>query len=280
MGFLQHGRPLLTLLVILTACPAMVEAATCSPTPGRAGTIHLEVGEARRTFLLRLPSGHDWRTPAPVVFVFHAFSMDANRTAALIGVSVEWPEAIVVYPQGLPRQLGPTAGDLQPAWQRTAGDLEDRDLAFFDAMLAWLHSNQCVDETRVYAMGYSNGAMFSHLLACERAGAVAGLAVAAGRLPCRPLQVRPVIFSHGTRDSSIGYQQGIAAVQTWVQQNGCSAPPEIGTPGCSRAQACAGAPVVLCTHAGGHEYDAGFTREAVNFLKAQAGGKDAARGKE
>ncbi len=50
-----------------------------------------------------------------------------------------WPEAIVVYMQGLntPGALTDPDGK-RPGWQKTFGDQGDRDLKFFDAVLATL----------------------------------------------------------------------------------------------------------------------------------------------
>ena len=47
-----------------------------------------------------------------------------------------WPEAIVVYMQGLktPGQLTDPKG-LRAGWQKEKGDQDDRDLKFFDAVL-------------------------------------------------------------------------------------------------------------------------------------------------
>ena len=105
-----------------------------------------------------------------------------------------------------------------------AGELEDRDVHFFDGMLAWLRANHCIDDRRVFVMGYSNGAALSYVLACERAGAIAGIGIASGRPTCAPAVAKPIIISHGTRDQTIGYEQAIQAVQMWSERNGCAAP--------------------------------------------------------
>jgi poly(3-hydroxybutyrate) depolymerase len=97
---------------------------------------------------------------------------------------------------------------------------------------------------------------------------VAGVAIAAGRMSCRPSAAKPVVMSHGTFDNTIAYEQAIEASKAWATANGCAAPPKTGTPGCTEAQSCASAPVSLCSYRGGHEYDTSFTRTAAEFLKA------------
>src|SRR5260370_7490303 len=75
-----------------------------------------------------------------------------------------WPEAIVVYPQGLPTPgiIMDQKGE-KPGWQREAGQQNDRDLKFVDAMLAMLRQKYSIDETRVYATGFSTGGPSAYL---------------------------------------------------------------------------------------------------------------------
>src|SRR6185503_13384235 len=92
------------------------------------------------------------------------------------------------------------------AWQGRSGELGDRDLKFFDAMLMWLSTNACVDEKRVFVLGYSNGAGLAYLLACERADRLAGIAIVSGRMECTPTHAKPTILTHGVADATIGYE--------------------------------------------------------------------------
>ena len=80
-----------------------------------------------------------------------------------------WPEAIAVYMQGLntPGALTDPEGK-KPGWQKTVGDQNDRDLKFFDAVLATLKKDYKVDEKRIYATGHSNGGGFTYLLWAAR----------------------------------------------------------------------------------------------------------------
>ena len=41
------------------------------------------------------------------------------------------------------------------------------DVAFARALVAWAQSAACVDPSRVFAAGFSNGNFFSYRLACE-----------------------------------------------------------------------------------------------------------------
>lgn len=238
--------------------------AACDGRLVPAGNQFLEIAGARRTFVVRAAAEGDPRTPAPVVFALHPFGMNAQYMQARAPIGRVWPAAITVFPDG----LGRGAGNMAPSWQGRAGELGDRDLAFFDAMLAWLDGQGCIDKGRVFVLGYSNGAGLAYLLACERRAVVAGVAIAAGRLNCQPSAATPVIVSHGVGDRTIGYDSAIASTKAWAAANRCAAPPQAGASGCVQGQSCSGSPVTLCTHGGGHEYDVTFTRAAIGFFQA------------
>ena len=82
------------------------------------------------------------KVSSPVVFAFHGHGGTMRYAAANFAYHKYWPAAIVVYMQGLN-----TAGTLtdpegkRPGWQRTFGDQNDRDLKFFDAVLATLQKD-------------------------------------------------------------------------------------------------------------------------------------------
>jgi polyhydroxybutyrate depolymerase len=260
------SRTLLLWLLILVPGVQRAAAATCIGTPGASGTIDLKIGAFTRSFVVRVPGTYDGRTPGPLIMLFHPFGMNAQYMQGRVQIPRIWPEAIAIYPNGMPR-IGAGAGGLQPAWQTRPGELDDRDLVFFDAMLDWLRANHCFDEKKVFVMGYSNGAGLASVLACERAGVLAGVAIASGSLACEPSEPRPVILSHGLRDSTIGYERAIESARAWALRDGCVAPPKSGLPGCFEADACSAAPVRLCSYDGGHEYNEPFTRALVEFFK-------------
>src|SRR5947208_8117001 len=249
--------------VLLLAVPRTA-AATCSAaSPGPTGVVDLSVGAERRTFVVRVPSGDGRRTPAPVVFVFHPGG-NAEYMLTRVNIARAWPEAIGVYPRGLARS---PESDLLPIWQTRRGELHDRDLAFFDAMMAWLREHHCIDDRRVFSMGFSNGATLTGLLSCERSKDIAGFAMVAGSASCSPAAAKPAIIIHGLADPTVPYERGLAMMRSWTTRNGCTAPPGTGAAACSAATSCS-APVVLCTHAGGHVYEPQFTKDIVDLFKA------------
>ena len=89
---------------------------------------------------------------APVVFAFHGHGGSMQNAARMFSFHTRWPEAIVVYMQGLntPGRLTDPEGQ-KPGWQSGVGDQGDRDLKFFDTVLASLKQDYRVDTKRIYA---------------------------------------------------------------------------------------------------------------------------------
>ena len=87
----------------------------------------------------------------PVVLAFHGHG-DTNVNFAGVELHEAWPGAIVVYPQGLPASRDGLSG-----WQTESGMDRDRDLKLVDEILVSLHKAFKVDDSRIYATGFSNG---------------------------------------------------------------------------------------------------------------------------
>lgn len=255
-------RALLPGLVLTALTVDSAAAATCNGERPQAGPQFVTVGENTRAFTVRLPAKYDGRTPAPVVFAFHPGGMNMGYMQGEVPIPREWPEAIAIYPQGLPGQNEGRAG-----WQGRAGTQGDRDLLFFDAMMGWLESKACFDEKKVVVWGYSAGGRIANLLACERSDKIAALVIASSSMECTPSKSKPVIINHGLGDSVIPYLRASEAATAWTKLNGCSAPPKDKAIGCAQAESCKSAPLTLCGFDGGHGYDTPFNKTAIEFVK-------------
>src|SRR2546430_338957 len=114
------------------------------------------VDGVEREALVFLPSASSKSKP-PVIFAFHGHGGNMHFAARGMAFQNFWPEAIVVYPQGLP-----TPGIVidfegnKSGWQRDIGQQNDRDLKFVDAIMTTLRQKYSIDEGRVYATGFSN----------------------------------------------------------------------------------------------------------------------------
>jgi polyhydroxybutyrate depolymerase len=181
-----------------------------------------------------------------------------------------WPEAIIVYMQGLPTpsKIDP-AGKL-PGWQHFSGQVGDRDLKFFDAVLAALRKNYNVDDHRIFATGFSNGGAFTYCLWANRASVFAAVAPMAGLpWPTEPPTVpKPAFIVAGQADNlvPIQSQESMIALVRELDKAAASKPqPQNG--GTTLYESSISAPVVTLIHPGGHELPAGATKLIVDFFR-------------
>ncbi len=130
-----------------------------------------------------------------------------------------------------------------------------------------------MDERRIYATGFSNGAVFSLLLWAERAKTIAAIGEVAGRLdPSETLtSARPLLAVAGRRDTVAPFAVQQQTVQQARQVNRTS---ESGIPCdqyCTFYPSRNGlAPVKNFIHPGGHVYPFWAPTEIVEFFKLHA----------
>ncbi len=200
-------------------------SAGCAAQPGPAVTEAsrtVVVGGLQRSYLLTTPAPgtpgpavEGRRTPAgpafasavarPLVLDFHGLGEGASIHAKTtqFGSLGQKEGFVVAFPDG----MGTPA-----RWDTSATSSPNPDLAFVTALLAQLESTMCIDTSRVYASGLSDGAFMVSLLACTMSttfaaiGAVSGLVVPT---PCKPARPMPIITFHGTADPILYFNGGI-----------------------------------------------------------------------
>jgi polyhydroxybutyrate depolymerase len=225
-------------------------SAGCSRPPPQPGlTVRtLRSNGSTRTYQLNIPASYNGRSALPVVFTLHALSVSYTVATALAGFNemAKRYAYIGVSPSG--RLNGPT-----PFWL-AAPVAHNYDVQFIGDLLDWLEANLCIDPTRIYSTGQSNGAQMSSVLACQLSDRITAVAPVDGVEfydVCRGRPV-PVIAFHGTADPFVPYRGGgldsetiadenlwkgrtpanvpvhhgvDAAMQTWAVHNGCAATP-------------------------------------------------------
>jgi polyhydroxybutyrate depolymerase len=253
---------LLWLLLISFALPAF------AATPQ---TITLKVDGVQREALVFIPTNSPQDKHA-VVLAFHGHGGNMHSFAKTAEIETHWPQAFVVYPQGLPTSSKLDREGRLPGWQHLAGDDGDRDLKFVDALLAKLRSDHHVDDQRVFATGFSNGAMFALLLWAQRADTFAGFAIVAGALdPSLHLTAsKPVLQIAGEKDALIPLPKVEATIVQERQADAAEgAGRECGS-GCTLYQG-GKANVKVLVHAGGHVYPPEASELAAEFFRTLAG---------
>src|SRR4051812_4639660 len=98
--------------------------------------ISLEVDGTKREALVVVNSKPAPAKGSPLIFAFHGHGGTARRAIRNFEIHELWPEAIVVYPQGIEGVKGITdAEGVKIGWQKSPGEFNDRDVKFFDALL-------------------------------------------------------------------------------------------------------------------------------------------------
>lgn len=164
-------------------------------------------GTAREA-LVYAPSKEGSGAP-PLVFGFHGHGGSSQNAARSFRIHELWPEAVVVYPQGLPTPGRLTDPDGKKAgWQSAAGELDDRDFKLFDAMLKSVAEKFKTDSKRVYCTGHSNGGAFTYLLWANRPDAFAAIGPSAAPAPRSLDKAKPcpVIHVAGEKDPLVKFE--------------------------------------------------------------------------
>ena len=209
--------------------------------------------------------------PHPLIFAFHGHGGTSQTAAVGMHFQTLWPEAVVVYPQGLKTPSKIDSNGDQYGWQVERGQagLHDRDLKFFDAMLAGLRQQFSIDDSRIYSTGFSNGAMFSYLLWAERGKVLAAVGVCAGHLaPSEHLTVpRAVVVIGGENDPLIPLAVLQQDIQLDRQINGATAAGQPCGPICKFYPSAGNTPVAAYIHPGGHFFPPWAAPAITQFFK-------------
>src|SRR5882672_8365891 len=203
----------------------------------------------------------------PLIFSFHGHGDDMENFQ-YTNLHRAWPDAIVVYFQGLPSRDG------YRGWQVEPGEYGDRDLKMVDTALAALKKKYSIDETRIYATGFSNGAHFTYLLWATRPNIFAAYAPVAGRIreSAMPKEPRPIIVIGGARDTQVAFPDQRQAMGIAVRLNGVEGKTKSCGDGCTLYGAGTAAPVMTWIHQGGHEYPRVTSSRIVAFFHEHAKG--------
>lgn len=208
-------------------------------------------------------------SPAPVVFGFHGHGGTARNASRSFHLHQVWPEAIVVYMQGVPTPgvLSDPEGK-RTGWQHSAGQLKDRDLKFFDAVLATLHEKYPVDDNAVYATGHSNGGAFTYLLWAERRSVFAAVAPsAAASRSFQSLQPLPAMHVAGQKDPLVKFAVQKRMMDAVRSTNGCDDQGVEWAKDCTLYPSSKEAPFVAFIHPGTHKYPEEAPALIVRFFK-------------
>jgi poly(3-hydroxybutyrate) depolymerase len=241
-------------------------------TASFAGTHLVTVAGKERRYLVQLPAHYDPTRSYPVLFGLHGAGGNGESFASYFPLAPLWRDkAILVFPSALFYEL-----DNRTTWRFPT----DENLAFFDAMVAELSANLCVDRSRIFASGFSSGGFFSNTLGCRRGDVVRAIVPVAGGdrdfndLCVGHAAVMVISSPLDTSDPTGGpagishHERGLRARDYFRERNGCMEATEtVLSGGCVQYQGClAGSEVVYCEHGAGHGWPSSLHAPASEFL--------------
>ena len=212
-----------------------------------ATTVALSVGNLQRSYEVHLPKDAPPAQPAPLVLVFHGGGGNAANAARMSGMDAKADAEgfIVAYPNGTGMRADAKLLTWN-AWRCCGAALDNKvdDVAFVRALVDDIARRYPVDRKRIYATGFSNGAMLTYRVGCELGDVVAAIAPVAGALNDYNCGTGPkvsVVAIHGTADKHVRFEGGVPitafdthkradtgvqfALDTWKKRDGCNDPP-------------------------------------------------------
>jgi len=214
------------------------------------------VNAKTRTYYVQLPANYSSATPYPVVFQFHPSGGTAEQAMTIYNLRSQMPEAIYVSPQGL-------SGN----WANSGGE----DIELTKTILATVQASYCVNNARVFSVGFSYGAMMSFAIGCELGGTFRAIAPMSGALysGCKAGD-KPIAMwgTHGLSDTIVPVADGRKARDAILSRNHCGTTIVNTSPSpCMSYQGCdSGYPVTWCEFDGSHSMPSWASSAIVAFF--------------
>jgi polyhydroxybutyrate depolymerase len=198
---------------------------TCTPSrPHASGTSvqTIMTADGSRSYRLHVPPSYTGSSAVPLVLDFHGATSSAvaQEFYSAYSTKADAEGFIVVYPDGLTTAAIPYTHF--NAWQLSSP--EPNDVAFTNTLLDALESQLCIDTSRVFSTGMSNGGIMSVRLACSMSSRIAAIAPVAGAYyppdanninpseTCGDTTPVPIIAFHGTADTVVPFNGGLGGV--------------------------------------------------------------------
>ncbi len=227
------------------------------------------VAGVERTALVYHNASAAPKSGAPLVLVFHGHGGTSQFAARKFDIHNLWREAVVIYPQGLPSAGKYDPEGKKPGWQKSVGAYGDRDLQFFDAMLAWAKKTYAIDAKRIYVAGHSNGGSMTYLLWATRGDQLAAVAPCASvfGMQARQAKPKPAIVFAGEQDAVVPFQAQERSINFVLKLNQCdTSSAEFGKVG-KLYKSKYGADVATYVYPGGHALPPNTGELIVSFFK-------------
>lgn len=227
---------------------------TAKKFPSGDHSFSIKVGSLERKYVVHVPPSYDGMKPFPAVIMFHGGGGTAQAAMTETGWSAKAQEAgfLAVFPEATPPDMTkPGQFRTNPqTWNDGSGRFHSGrqdmdDVGFVSAMIDDLLSRFSVDEGRVYATGFSNGASMAFRVGAELSSRIAAIAPVSGHLWLTELKLErpvPLIYIFGMDDPLNPFEGGtirlpwgvvstrppiLDSVLRWAGALGCLLEPEV-----------------------------------------------------
>ncbi len=227
----------------------------------------LNVENTMRTAILCEPQ--DLISAMPLVLVYHGRGGSAKD---MLGTALhkEWPEALVLYMDGLKGNSAPyDPKGKRAGWQINTGDMGDRDLRFTDAVLKVLFNNYKIDIKKIFVVGHSNGSRFGALLWATSGEMFKGFAFSAGQAGTLIGQVRlnNVFMGMGKEDNLIKFDRQKMSIKYAINRFDMTLEKDIKK-GVKLYKDKTGKKLLSYIHDRGHIWPKEQTKDIISFFKS------------
>ena len=204
---------------------------SCNVTSVNTENCNVTQNQNTREFYIFNPINDESINNAPVVFSFHGGGGTATENMEYSGFRqiAKEEKFILIYPQGQYFSNKDSTG-----WIFNENNNITDDLFFINEVIDWLYENKRINLDRIYATGFSVGAVMSYDLACKLSNKIAAVAPVAGTMSldtyetCRPEKSKSIIHIHGESDSILSpngneyLKSFLESIEFWANFNQCS----------------------------------------------------------
>lgn len=188
----------------------------CGKPPPATAPSSIVVEGRHRDLIAVIPQSYDRNRRHDVVVAFHGLTNSNVDVRGYYGLERQAHRPTVfVYPSGL------TAGEGRRSWS-DSGDSASalRDYALFDAIVARLAREYCIDRSRIFAVGHSLGAWFVNSLGCARGRVLRGTGTVAGGVsPSNCTGRVAAVIVHNPKDRLVDFARGEEVRDLLLQRN-------------------------------------------------------------
>jgi polyhydroxybutyrate depolymerase len=168
-------------------------------------------GMQPRTYYLKIPTKYVAGNATPLLLALHSRSTNAKTIfddSQILSLA-ESTNFIVVGING-------SIHEGYSSWNAgncctNAITYQENDVLAVSTIIDFVNAKYAIDQTRVWAMGHSNGGMMAYRLACDLSDKITAVAVVGGALvdpTCTPRKQVSLMHIHGDLDPTVPYQGG------------------------------------------------------------------------